>query len=97
MPGFELWRSGELNGALSFFEQFLSDHPGDAAALRGCGSVLWTLGKFDKALQFFQRAVRLDCWNPMHWSNLGLVYRELNRRLQAVRAFEVAVALRSIL
>jgi tetratricopeptide (TPR) repeat protein len=93
LPGFELWRSGELSGALRFFEEFLSDYPDDAAALRGYASVLWTQGRFDGALQFFQKAVRVDCWNPMHWSNLGLMFRELNRRPQAIRAFEVAVAL----
>jgi tetratricopeptide (TPR) repeat protein len=93
MPGFELWRSGELDDALGFFAQFLSRYPEDPTALRGYGSVLWTQRKFDEALRFFEQAVRFDCWNPMHWSNLGLVYRDLNRRLPAIRSFEVAIAL----
>ena len=91
--GFDLWRGGNLLDALLFFQHYLDRHPDDAGALRGYGSVLWTLRLFQEALHFFQLAVRVDCWNPMQWSNLGLVYRDLKQRSRAIRTFEVAVAL----
>lgn len=92
-PGFDLWRCGDLSGASRFFEQAAAGRPDEPCVWRGLGSVRWTQRRFEDAREAYGRALALDCWNPMNWANLGLVYRDLGLREQAVRAFEAAVAL----
>lgn len=93
MKAFNLWRKGKLDAALSHFEHAVAHNDQEADAWRGLGSVLWSLDRFEEAAAAFQRTIELDCWNPMHWHNLGLAYRHLQRLDAAKHLLQVATAM----
>lgn len=93
MPGYEAWRAGRLPDARVFFDEKAKAQPDCADIWRGLGNVAWTLKDFTTALSHYSAALRIEPWSPMHWSNLGLVRRDLDQPEAAIAAFRVALVL----
>lgn len=90
---FQIWRDGDLGPAQLAFESWVNEHPCDADGWRGLGNVFWSAQIFDACLCCYQQAVRCSSWNPMHWGNLGLVFRDLGRLSAAEACFEICLAI----
>jgi tetratricopeptide (TPR) repeat protein len=93
IPGYEAWREGRLEDARVFFEEKAEEQPHSADTWRGLGNVAWTMKDFTTALSHFSTALSLEPWSPMHWSNMGLVRRDLGQPEAAIAAFRVALGL----
>lgn len=57
------------------------------------GYVLLHLGRYQEAEKDFQQAGRLAPGNPLPWSNLAYMYRNLGKKDEAIRCFTEAIAL----
>ena len=88
--GFQIWRHGEHFQALQIFQRAVARNENQPDAWRGLGSVLWSLRRFEEAAFAFRRSLALDCWNPMHWHNLGLAYRDSGNPDAAIRMLRFA-------
>lgn len=92
-PAFAAWRGGQLDEAHRLFDAAVARSPGDADAWRGRGNVAWTQQRFAAALADYQHCVRLQPWNPMHWANVGLAFRDLGQLARAEAMLGAAIAL----
>jgi len=91
----DLWESGQAWEALAIYERQAKLCGPQAEISEGIGSCLWSVGRFDEALEAFTEARILDSGNPAHWSNSGLCLRDLGRSAEAYRCFEHAIKLSS--
>jgi len=90
---FQIWRQGKHLPALHIFQRAVAANDHQPDAWRGLGSVLWSLRRFEEASSAFRRSIALDCWNPMHWHNLGLTYRDSDKPDAAIRMLRFATEL----
>ena len=65
----------------------------DADVWNKKGVALRIQGKFDKALQAFDEALRLDPDYAMAWYNKGFTLYELGKHIEAIRAIDESVRL----
>jgi len=71
--------TGELEKAAQTFELWQQTYPRDAVPYNGLGVVSATLGNYEKVLEEFREAVRLEPNSALNYGNLGLTYSALNR------------------
>jgi len=83
----ELQQSGDLEGAVQGYRQFLAARPKEAAVQANLGVLLAHLGRFDEAIQEYKKAVALDPQNAAIARNLGLAYYKSGRIEDAAREF----------
>jgi len=89
----ELQQSGDLEGAVRGYREFLAAHPKEAAVQANLGVLLAHLGRFDEAIQEYKKAVSLDPRNADIARNLGLAYYKSGRIEDAAREFSRSRAL----
>jgi len=78
---------GDIEGALSVYENILSQEPDDTEALEGASVCLLLLGRYDEALVFQERLAGLDPNNAQVRVELGFNY--LNHQGRPVDAANV--------
>ncbi len=71
--------TGELEKAAQTYELWQQTYPRDNASYNMLGFVSADLGKWEKALEEFRGAIRLEPNNQDNYLNLGIAYTALNR------------------
>ena len=84
---------GELDDAISHYQDALDLAPDFAAARAGLGSVLMLQGRRDEAVAAYLRALELDPTQPSVRNNLGTALHQQGKLDEALAAFEAAIAL----
>lgn len=85
---------GELRAALAHAEEAARLAPTTGRAVFTKGFVLTRLGRYQEALETFQRVAKLDARNPDVHINIGRLLGQLGRWDEAVTALKHAVAYR---
>jgi Flp pilus assembly protein TadD len=81
----ELQEKGDLTGAASAYETFLTVHPNEAGMHSNRGVILAQLGRFEEAEIEYVAALRLSPENPDIELNLALAYYKSGRIPEASR------------
>ena len=85
---------GDVGEALQLFARYLDRYPDDARAWSECGRLHHLRGDLDAAADAFRRAVLGGDLNPARaWFNLGVVYEDQGRDIEAGQAYTEAVRL----
>ena len=91
--GFEFDKQNRLAEAVNAYEKSIANDPKPARAYFHLGRVLAKQKRLPEASVAFQKVIDLEPkYTPDASSQLGLVLMDLNRRADAIRAFETAVA-----
>jgi len=64
-------KRGEMQNAISAYEDALSYSPDDAFSISNLGLIYMGMGRFDMAAQYMGQAAQLDPGNADMWANLG--------------------------
>lgn len=73
-------------------EVCLDDSEMDASAINRMGNAFIDLGKFDEALECFNKAIALERYNIDFLLNKGVVLMELGKFEEAVESFNTGIA-----
>ena len=92
--GYTRQLQGDLRSAVTSYEQALTDLNESAPVLNNLGFAYFRLGRYDRAIEYLQRAIAADPQNAEAQLNLGLIYYNIERYSQAVGPLEQALALR---
>ena len=82
--------TGELEKAAQTYELWQQTYPRDDAPYRKLGFISATLGNWEKALEEFREALRLEPNNLYNHLNLGGTYMSLNRLDEAEAVYKQA-------
>jgi tetratricopeptide (TPR) repeat protein len=80
-----LFESGALTESLERFEAFLKERPISGKAWNGAGTVLFSLGQYDKAARYFLRSLEQQDRPSQAWRNLVCTYVKLGQPGKAIR------------
>lgn len=86
-------RGGDLDGALSAFEQALAVDGANVAALLGEAEVLVRLGRYEQSIDVARAALAVDESLPTAHALIGEALRMLDHPADSLRAFDRAIAL----
>ena len=92
--GYTRQLQGDLRDAVTSYESALEDLSESAPILNNLGFAYFRLGRYDRAIDYLERAVAADPENSEAQLNLGLIYYDLERYSQAVEPLERAAQLR---
>ncbi|WP_420236330.1 tetratricopeptide repeat protein [Telmatobacter bradus] len=90
----QLHNSGQLAPAEAIYWRVLRLQPGNADALHLLGVMCYQIGRFDKALEFFDQALASQPRFAEALNNRGNALVALGRREEAIGLFEQAVAIK---
>ena len=90
--GVALWSSGRRREAIAALDAALKRNPDFPDALCMGGYILAESGKREAALAFYRRALGFNVDLPAAWSNIGKLMFEDERYLEALDAFDAALA-----
>lgn len=91
--GMTLLQSGNFNGAAFQFRKALSMAPCFTDAYLCLGHCLCLLGKFDKAIEVYDQALRNSLDSAAVWNNRGNALLELRRYYDAAESYSQALKL----
>ena len=86
-------REGRLIEAEDAYRQAFSLAPRHAETLHLLGLVTYRLQRLDESLEYLRAAVERDASSPVYWFNFAVVLQKAGRPIEAVAAYEKAVAL----
>src|SRR4051794_14318530 len=78
-----LHQSGDIDGAIRGYREYLSQKPDSMQALSNLGAALSRAGRYDEAIAEYDKALALTPNNPTVLLNLALAYYKTNRIPQA--------------
>jgi tetratricopeptide (TPR) repeat protein len=84
----EKQRSGDLQGAVTEYREFLKMHPEATAIHSNLGAALAGLGRFEEAIPEYKIALKQSPGLESARLNLGLVYYKMGRIAEAAAEFE---------
>ena len=87
-------RAGRLQAAEQIYRQILAVEPNQADALHLLGVIAAQSGRYEIAIQYIARAIRLKEDVPVFHNNLGEAYRALSRLSEAAACYGRAMALK---
>jgi tetratricopeptide (TPR) repeat protein/tRNA A-37 threonylcarbamoyl transferase component Bud32 len=82
--------TGEMEKAAQTYELWQQTYPKDDSPYRALGLISAYLGNWEKALEQFRAALRLEPNNGVNYLNLGIAYTALNRRDEAEAVYKQA-------
>jgi len=85
--------TGNLTGAEDCYRRAHRCDPGWSPPLCQLGVVAYMQARYDDALQFFDRALKIQRNNPVLWHNKGMVLCQLERHKEAISHFRKALKL----
>lgn len=88
MLGEELFLTGNIAGAESFYRAALKSYPGFHRALHGLAKISSAEHKFEQAVQFYEEAIGVIPL-PIYAGELGDVYRKMQRADDARKQYEL--------
>ncbi|NEO85616.1 MAG: tetratricopeptide repeat protein [Spirulina sp. SIO3F2] len=92
--GMELYRKGELEGALTLWQTALERQPTLYEARNACGVVLYSLGRGTEAIQAFDAILDQDAESITAWFNRGTVRLGQSDLAAAITDFNTALDLK---
>jgi tetratricopeptide (TPR) repeat protein len=87
-----LHQSGDLDGAIRAYREYLAAVPDSVQARSNLGAALARTGRYDEAIAEYDRALLKSPDNPALLLNLGLAYYKMGRHAEAAARFERAVS-----
>jgi serine/threonine protein kinase/tetratricopeptide (TPR) repeat protein len=87
---YHFWGTGEMEKAAQTYELWQQTYPRDGMPYIMLGCVSADLGNWEKALEEFREALRLDRGNAVNYLNLGIAYTTLNRLDEAEAVYKQA-------
>ncbi|MEI9975980.1 MAG: tetratricopeptide repeat protein [Ignavibacteriota bacterium] len=87
-----LHQSGDLDGAIRAYREYLAVDPDSVQAHSNLGAVLARAGRYDEAIAEYDTGLRKSPDNPALLLNLGLAYYKMGRHADAAARFERAVS-----
>lgn len=91
--GLELYKKGDIDGAINQYEDALSAHPNYPVAHYDLGTALGMKGRTQDAIVEFQQAIRLKPDYADAYSNLGTALCRIGQTDDALNQFQQAVQL----
>ena len=88
-----LHQSGDLDGAIRAYRDYLAVEPDSLQARSNLGAALARAGRYDEAITEYGIGLQKSPDNPALLMNLGLAYYKTGRHAEAAARFERAVAL----
>ncbi len=88
-----LYQSGDLDGAIRAYREYLAAQPDSIAARSNLGAALARAGRYEEAIAEYNHALEKSPGNPALLLNLGLAYYKTGRPAEAAARFEQAAAL----
>ncbi len=82
--------TGELEKAAQIDEMWKQTYPRDDPPAADLGFIYAHLGNWDRALEEFREALRLDPSHVVHYGNLAVAYAALNRLQEAEEVYKPA-------
>jgi tetratricopeptide (TPR) repeat protein len=87
-------QAGRLQAAEQIYRQVLAADPNDPDALHLLGVIAYQTGRHDLAVEYIERAIRLQGKVAFFHNNLGAAYKALQRLPEAIACFRRAAELR---
>lgn len=88
-----LHQSGDLEGAIAAYREYLAAEPDSIQARSNLGAALARAGRYQEAIAEYDRALAKSPGNPALLLNLGLAYYKTGRSSEAAARFEQAASL----
>jgi len=88
-----LHQSGDLEGAIRAYREYLAAQPDSVVARSNLGAALARAGRYDEAIAEYDRALAKSPENPALLLNLGLAYYKTGRPAEAATRFERAISM----
>jgi tetratricopeptide (TPR) repeat protein len=88
----ELHQSGDLEGAISAYQEFLRAHPESVPGRSNLGAVFARLGRYGEAIEQYRQALARGTANPAISFNLGLAYHKSAQFLEAAKELASVLA-----
>jgi curved DNA-binding protein CbpA len=87
-----------VNGRYSREDIFQSARGGgfdsnDVWGWRNKGGALYSLGKYDEAIQCYDKAIDIDPDNPVVWNNKGLALSSLGKYDEAIQCYDKVIGI----
>jgi tetratricopeptide (TPR) repeat protein len=89
-----LLKGGMAAEAADFFIQSINDDPGNVHLYNRAGVALRQQKKHQEALQWYQKALKIDCHNEITHYNLGILYYDIDQKDKARESFKTALQLK---
>ncbi len=88
-----LYNTGDLDGAIRAYREYLALAPDSVQARSNLGAALARSGRYDEAIAEYDTGLTKSPDNPALLMNLGLAYYKMGRHAEAAARFERAVTL----
>jgi tetratricopeptide (TPR) repeat protein len=88
-----LHQSGDLDGAIRAYLEYLAVEPDSIQARSNLGAALARAGRYDEAIAEYNLGLSKNQDNPALLMNLGLAYYKTGRHAEAAARFERAISL----
>ena len=93
--GIAIHNSGDLEGARIIYEEVFSIDPNNFDALQLLGTVAAQSKKYEKAVDLFGRALKINNKNAFVLNNFGNALQELSFTAEALESFDRAISINS--
>jgi len=91
--GWILSDTGRYDESTDILKESIKSDPYFASPWNSIGNNFWTLKKYDKALEAYEKAIQLRPDKGLYWFNKGDALSELGRNIEAEEAYAKASAL----
>lgn len=86
----------DWRGLLKLSQQWVKSDQGSAIAWNVLGNAYYNLEQYDRAIQAYKEALRIQPEDADAWENLGAAYVNLNQYNQAIQALGVALRIQPV-
>lgn len=86
-----LWRMGDLEGAYYSKLEGLKLRPKDPFQLAACGTICYQLGHYDKAEEFYTKAMKYNTEVVEVWYFMGRIYEENKKYEEAIAFYKIVL------
>lgn len=87
----EEYESNNFEDCIKICEEALRQNPDNSAALRGLGCSMQALGKFDKAVEYYRKALEFSENKEIEYTLLGTVYYFEDNLEEALKYYNLAI------
>ena len=87
----EEYESSNFEDCIKICEEALRQNPDNSAALRGLGCSMQALGKFDKAVEYYRKALEFSENKEIEYTLLGTVYYFEDNLEEALKYYNLAI------
>ena len=87
----EEYESNNFEDCIKICEKALEQNPDNSAALRGLGCSMQALGEFDKAAEYYKKALNFSEKKEIEYTLLGTVYYFEDNLEEALKYYNLAI------